>query len=84
MFQNHPSRSAPIKEGTVFEYIVEAAREGCPIDWARFCLEAGLVQEIYNDIQNVVARVGKEKLKPIKTELPEEVCFICWMILLDA
>lgn len=55
------------------EYILEAAREGCIIDWYRFSGEIGLTQETYKNIQDAVAKVGKEKLKPIKNELPEEV-----------
>ncbi|GFP97356.1 werner syndrome ATP-dependent helicase [Phtheirospermum japonicum] len=72
---NFPGRAAPIKETTVHEYILEAAREGCSIDWARLCLELGLTQEMIKDIQDAIAKVGKEKLKPIKNELPEEVTY---------
>ncbi|KAK6163912.1 hypothetical protein DH2020_000776 [Rehmannia glutinosa] len=72
---NYPGRAAPIKEQTVHEYILEAGREGCSIDWARLCLEIGLTQEITKNIQNAVAKVGKEKLKPIKNELSEEVSY---------
>ncbi|XP_057789662.1 uncharacterized protein LOC131006526 isoform X2 [Salvia miltiorrhiza] len=71
---NHPSRAAPIKEDTVLVYIIEAGREGCPIDWARLCLEVGLTQEIFNNIQEAVSKVGTN-LKPIKNELPEEVTY---------
>lgn len=71
-FQNHPSRAAPIKEETVLVYIIEAGREGCPIDWARLCLEVGLTQETSKNIQEAVSKVGTS-LKPIKNELPEEV-----------
>ncbi|CAI9107204.1 OLC1v1006509C2 [Oldenlandia corymbosa var. corymbosa] len=72
---NFPGRSAPIKEQTVMEYILEAAREGCQIDWCRFAGEIELTQEAYQSIQDVVAKVGKEKLKPIKNELPEEITY---------
>ncbi|KAI3450175.1 hypothetical protein Pfo_006840 [Paulownia fortunei] len=72
---NYPGRAAPIKEQTVFEYILEAGREGCSIDWARLCLEIGLTQEIFKNVQDAVSKVGKEKLKPIKNELPEEVSY---------
>ncbi|KAL0370906.1 UNVERIFIED_CONTAM: hypothetical protein Sangu_0408700 [Sesamum angustifolium] len=72
---NYPGRAAPIKEQTVFKYILEAGREGCPIDWLRLCLEIGLTQEIFKDIQDAISKVGKEKLKPIKNELPEEVSY---------
>ncbi|KAL6516416.1 hypothetical protein OROGR_019721 [Orobanche gracilis] len=81
---NCPSRGPPIKEQTVHEYILEAARDGCSIDWARFCREIGLTQEIVRNIQNAIAEVGKEKLKPIKNELPEEVTYsqikVCLMM----
>ncbi|KAL0435169.1 UNVERIFIED_CONTAM: hypothetical protein Sradi_0224800 [Sesamum radiatum] len=72
---NYPGRAAPIKEQTVFLYILEAGQEGCPIDWLRLCLEIGLTQEIFKDIQDAISKVGKEKLKPIKNELPEEVSY---------
>lgn len=62
-----------MKEQTIFEYILEAAREEYPVDWTRISDEIGLTHEIFTNIASVVSRVGKEKLKPIKTELPEEV-----------
>ncbi|XP_047938847.1 ATP-dependent DNA helicase RecQ-like isoform X1 [Salvia hispanica] len=71
---NHPSRAAPIKEETVLMYIIDAGREGCPIDWARLCLEVGLTQETFSNIQEAVSKVGTN-LKPIKNELPEEVTY---------
>ncbi|XP_015088218.1 uncharacterized protein LOC107031384 isoform X2 [Solanum pennellii] len=70
---NFPSRAVAIKEQTVLEYILEAAREGCKMNWTRFCEETGLTRETFLSIQNAVSKVGREKLKPIKTELPEEV-----------
>ncbi|KAG8371609.1 hypothetical protein BUALT_Bualt13G0106100 [Buddleja alternifolia] len=73
---NHPSRAAPIKEQTVFKYILEAGKEGCEIDWTRLRVEIGLTEELFKTIQDVVSKVGKEKLKPIKNELPEEVSYI--------
>lgn len=57
----------------MLEYILEAAREGYKMNWTRFCEETGLTRETFLSIQNAVSKVGKEKLKPIKTELPEEV-----------
>ncbi|XP_022859213.1 uncharacterized protein LOC111379993 [Olea europaea var. sylvestris] len=72
---NFPGRAAPIKEQTVIDYLLEAAREGCPIDWTRFCEDIGLTRQLFTNIQDVVSKVGKEKLKPIKTELPEEVTY---------
>ncbi|KAL8531340.1 hypothetical protein ACS0TY_008097 [Phlomoides rotata] len=73
---NFPGRGAPIKEETVYEYILEAGRDGCSIDWARFCGEIRLTQEILKNIQDAISKVGKEKLKPIKNELPEEVSYV--------
>ncbi|TMW96201.1 hypothetical protein EJD97_007752 [Solanum chilense] len=70
---NFPSRAVAIKEQTVLEYILEAAREGCKMNWTRFCEETGLTRETFLSIQNAVSKVGREKLKPIKTELPEEI-----------
>ncbi|CAH9073440.1 unnamed protein product [Cuscuta europaea] len=72
---NFPGRAAPVKEQTIFSYILEAAREGYPFNWTRFCDESGLTQEIFSNIATVVSKVGKEKLKPIKSELPEEVTY---------
>lgn len=56
-------------------YILDAIREGFSIDWSRLCQELGLTPEIFKNIQDVVSKVGRDKLKPIKTELPEEVFF---------
>ncbi|XP_027334856.1 uncharacterized protein LOC113849276 isoform X2 [Abrus precatorius] len=70
---NYPGRSAPIKEQTVVEYLLEAAQEGLPFNWTRFCEMIGLTQEIISEIQNAISKVGSDKLKPIKNELPENV-----------
>lgn len=71
-----PGRSAPIKEQTVLGYILDAAQEGCTIDWTRFSEEIGLNREVYINIQVAISKVGsKDKLKPIKDELPEEVSY---------
>ncbi|KAL0544651.1 hypothetical protein IC582_019769 [Cucumis melo] len=71
---NFPGRSAPIKETTVSGYIVDAAQEGYEIDWTKFCDEIGFTCQIFSDIQSAVTKVGSaEKLKPIKSELPEEI-----------
>ncbi|PHT73210.1 hypothetical protein T459_23995 [Capsicum annuum] len=72
---NFPGRAAAIKEQTVLEYILEAAREGCKMNWTRFCEETGLTRETFLSIQNAISKVGTEKLKPIKTELPEEISY---------
>ncbi|KAH6765361.1 hypothetical protein C2S52_000187 [Perilla frutescens var. hirtella] len=81
---NHPGRAAPIKVDTVLEYILEAGREGCSIDWSRLCLEVGLTQESFNNIQEAMSKAGN-KLKPIKNELPEEVSYnqikVCLLML---
>lgn len=40
----------------------------------RFSEEIGLTQEVFMNIQAAIMKVGsKDKLKPIKDELPEEV-----------
>ncbi|KGN53928.2 uncharacterized protein LOC101222028 [Cucumis sativus] len=71
---NFPGRLAPIKETTVFGYIVDAVQEGYEIDWTKFCDEIGLTCQIFSDIQSAVTKVGSaEKLKAIKDELPEEI-----------
>ncbi|KAL1293638.1 hypothetical protein HN51_054284 [Arachis hypogaea] len=76
MIANFPGRSAPIKEQTVAEYLLEAAQEGLPFDWSRFCEVIGLTQEIESEIQGAILKVGsKDKLKPIKDELPENVTY---------
>ncbi|CAA7389197.1 unnamed protein product [Spirodela intermedia] len=73
---NFPGRSARIKERTVFEYILEAGRESYEINWARLCAEIGLTCEIISEIHHAIARVGsRERMKPIKEELPEEVTY---------
>lgn len=55
---------------------MEAAQEGFAIDWVRLRNEVGLTQKIMSDIQCAISKVGsREKLKPIKDELPEDVSF---------
>ncbi|KAF8656550.1 hypothetical protein HU200_060609 [Digitaria exilis] len=69
-------RAVPIKEQTVIAYILDAAREGCEMDWSRFCREVGLTPEIASGIRVAIAKVGsRDKLKPIKEELPENVTY---------
>ncbi|XP_014519149.1 uncharacterized protein LOC106776266 isoform X1 [Vigna radiata var. radiata] len=69
-------RSAPIKEQTVVEYLLEAAQEGLPFDWVRFSKMIGLTQEIMSEIQGAISKVGStDKLKPIKNELPEDISY---------
>ncbi|KAG4989537.1 hypothetical protein JHK82_031863 [Glycine max] len=73
---NFPGRSAPIKEQIVAEYLLEAAQEGLPFDWARFSEMIGLTQEIISEIQGAISKVGStDKLKPIKNELPKEITY---------
>nr|GEU50162.1 DNA helicase, ATP-dependent, RecQ type [Tanacetum cinerariifolium] len=84
---NAPGRSAPIKVQTVLGYVLDAAREGCVVDWARLFEEIGLTQEIVASIQAAILKVGsKDKLKPIKEELPEEVDYShikAWLTMQD-
>ncbi|XP_066391510.1 uncharacterized protein [Miscanthus floridulus] len=69
-------RAVPIKEQTVIAYILDAAREGCEMDWSRFCREVGLTPDIATAIRLAISKVGsREKLKPIKEELPENVTY---------
>ncbi|KAK7305580.1 hypothetical protein VNO77_43486 [Canavalia gladiata] len=73
---NFPGRSAPIKEQTVVEYLLEASQEGLPFEWTRFCEMIGLTQEIISEIQGAISKVGSaDKLKPIKNELPEDISY---------
>ncbi|XP_024974634.1 uncharacterized protein LOC112512745 isoform X2 [Cynara cardunculus var. scolymus] len=84
---NFPGRSAPIKVNTVLGYVLDAAREGCVVDWTRLFNEIGLTQEIAANIQAAILKVGsKDKLKPIKEELPEEVDYThikAWLTMQD-
>lgn len=69
-------RAVPIKEQTVIAYILDAAREGCEMDWSRFCREVGLTPDIATAIRLAISKVGsREKMKPIKEELPENVTY---------
>ncbi|XP_020203680.1 uncharacterized protein LOC109789190 [Cajanus cajan] len=73
---NSPGRSAPIKEQTVADYLLEAAQEGLAFDWVRFSEMIGLTVEIISEIQSAISKVGStDKLKPIKNELPEEITY---------
>ncbi|XP_019439561.1 PREDICTED: uncharacterized protein LOC109345181 [Lupinus angustifolius] len=76
MIANFPGRSAPIKEQTVAEYLLEAAQDGLPFDWTRYSEMIGLTKEIILQIQGAISKVGStEKLKPIKNELPEDISY---------
>lgn len=82
--QNFPGRAAPLKETTVFEYILEAAKEGYEMNWKRLCEEMGITQDIYSNIKGAILKVGsRERLKPIKEELPEEVSFTSTLVTYD-
>jgi ATP-dependent DNA helicase RecQ len=60
--------AVPIKKQIVIADILDAAQEGCEMDWSRFCREVGLTPEIASGIP--LAKVGsRDKLKPIKEEL---------------
>ncbi|XP_047322421.1 ATP-dependent DNA helicase RecQ-like [Impatiens glandulifera] len=73
---NFPGRSAPIKEETVLSYLLEAATQGYEFDWNRFCQEIELSPQIYEAVHEAIMKVGaRDKLKPIKTELPEEISY---------
>ncbi|KEH34543.1 putative DNA helicase [Medicago truncatula] len=73
---NFPGRSAPIQEQTVAQYLMDAAQEGLPFDWPRFCEAIGLKQDYISAIQAAIVKVGSaDKLKPIKNELPEEITY---------
>ncbi|KAJ7964352.1 ATP-dependent DNA helicase [Quillaja saponaria] len=77
MIANFPGRSAPIKEQSVGEYLLEAAQEGLPFDWNRYCDMIGLTCEIFSEIQGAISKVGStEKLKPIKNEVPEDISYL--------
>ncbi|XP_042514697.1 probable ATP-dependent DNA helicase RecQ [Macadamia integrifolia] len=74
---NAPGRPAPIKEETVVNYLLDAAQEGFEINWTRFCVEIGLTKLVFLEIQDAISKVGsREKLKPIKNELPEHVSYV--------
>lgn len=65
-----------VKEQTVISYILEAARDGNEINWARFCSEIGLTIEAASQIRCAITKVGsRDRLKPIKEELPENVSY---------
>ncbi|KAG2672760.1 hypothetical protein I3760_13G057900 [Carya illinoinensis] len=73
---NFPGRSAPIKEQTVSQYLLDAAQEDLPMDWTRYCDEVGLTREIFSAILGAITKVGStDRLKPIKDELPEDVSY---------
>ncbi|KAM0953851.1 putative DNA helicase [Dioscorea sansibarensis] len=71
-----PRKSGSIKEQTIISYVLEAALEGHELNWARFCKEIGLTLDTVQQICFAVTKVGsRERLKPIKEELPETVSY---------
>ncbi|KAI5082682.1 hypothetical protein GOP47_0002425 [Adiantum capillus-veneris] len=73
---NLPDRPKPIKEETVGEYIVECCRLGFELNWQRFSKETGF-DKVVKEVQAGVERVGsKDRLKPIKEQVPEHVSYL--------
>lgn len=69
----------PIKEQTVLQHILDAARDGKELNWTRFCEETGLTLEIASQIRLAIAKVGsRDKLRPIKDEVPENVILLAF------
>lgn len=54
---------------TILEHLSKCEEKGKKVDWSRFIIDPKLEE----DILEVIKRVGIEKLKPIKDELPEDV-----------
>ncbi len=54
---------------TILEHLSKCEENGKDVDWSRFIRDP----KIEEDILEVIKRVGIEKLKPIKDELPEDV-----------
>ncbi|KAG6506528.1 hypothetical protein ZIOFF_031852 [Zingiber officinale] len=69
-------KSGPVKQTTVISYILVAAKNGCELNWPRFCKETGLTLEIVSQIRRAIKKIGaRDRLKPIKEELPESVTY---------
>lgn len=80
---NLPERPVPIKESTVLDYILEVARAGFEVNWVRFCKESGFTYNIAKEIQAGISKAGsRDKLKPIKEQVPEFVSYTYIKILL--
>eukprot|EP00250_Pteridium_aquilinum_P034051 c6940_g1_i1 orf=115-2973(+) len=74
---NLPDRPRPIKDDTVADYIMDCYRLGYELDWERFCTETGFSKEIVTEVQAGVERAGaRDKLKPIKEQVPEHVSYL--------
>ncbi|XP_059065394.1 uncharacterized protein LOC131036323 isoform X2 [Cryptomeria japonica] len=73
---NLPERPAPVKDSTIIEYILEVAKAGYEINWMRFFKETGFTHKIAKEIRVGIDKAGsKEKLKPIKEQIPEFVSY---------
>lgn len=76
-FQNLPERPKPIKEDTVVEYILDCLRAGYEVDWDRLCVDAQFDESRAEEVRIAVLKVGsRDKLKPIKDQLPETVSLL--------
>lgn len=54
---------------------MDCCRLGFELDWERFCDETGF-SKVVREVQAGVERAGaRDKLKPIKEQVPEHVCF---------
>lgn len=54
---------------TILEHLSKCEEKGKSVDWSRFIISP----EIEGTILDVIKRLGPEKLKPIKDELPENI-----------
>ena len=54
---------------TIIEHLSKCEEKGKPVDWSRFIINP----EIEETILEIIKKLGIEKLKAIKDELPEEV-----------
>lgn len=74
---NLPDRPKPIKEETVAEYIMECSKLGYALDWKRFSNECGFSKVTAKEVQVGIERAGsKDKLKPIKEQVPDHVSYM--------
>ncbi|MCO5604622.1 hypothetical protein L7F22_058791 [Adiantum nelumboides] len=73
---NLPDRPKPLKEETVAEYIVECCRFGFELNWQRFSKETGF-DKVFKEVRAGVERAGnRDRLKPIKEQVPEHVSYL--------
>ncbi len=64
------AKARGLSKVTVEGHIIRSAEEGYEVDWSRM-----IPAEYESLIMEVVHRLGTEKLRPIKDELPEEVSY---------